>query len=170
MIAFPRLFLERNMQVPLRKSERASLHKIYKPQVSHGLKARKSPCNRKGCKSMCESPSAEVSPKSARAKVSHGRKARVCYVIGKGRKSAICERLLVSRVHYAHARPRARKAASLSRLTKAESLHLSRKAMRTHMRAQALQVCYEFGRSEVSLERMGMRSCASARKPLRVGL
>ena len=55
-------------------------------------KGRKSLCNRKGCKSMCASPSAEVSPKSARAKVSHGRKARVCYVIGKGRKSAICEK------------------------------------------------------------------------------
>lgn len=92
---------------------------------------------------MCASPSAEVSPKSARAQVSHGEKARVCYVIGKGRKSAICERLLVSRVHYAHARPRARKAASLSRLTQAESLYLSRKAMRSRMSVQAFVVSYD---------------------------
>ena len=46
-------------------------------------------------------------------------------------------------------------------LTQAESLHLSRKAMGSAMGS---------GRSEVSLERMGMRSCASARKPLGVGL
>jgi len=46
------------MQVPLRKSERASPLKIYMPKVSHGLKARKSPCNRErlqvyACKSEC---------------------------------------------------------------------------------------------------------------------
>ena len=105
MIAFPRLFLERNMQVPLRKSERASLHVIGK-----------------GCKSMCASPSAEVSPKSARAKVSHGRKARVCYVIGKGRKSAICGKAFsLPRTLCARKTPRA-SLASLSRLTKGESL------------------------------------------------
>ena len=100
-------------------------------------KGRKSLCNRKGCKSMCESPSAEVSPKSARAKVSHGRKARVCYVIGKGRKSAICEKAYsLPRTLCARKTPRAQGCKSITDDESRKSPPIAQGYEVTHERAQ----------------------------------